>query len=139
VTKTLSGASVTETFPRNRVRGKTKQAPQLIPAQDVLQVLQTDATTAAANSFAEAERRMAARIVEERQRQLAEIQKKREQEERRLQMRTRSRLDTAVGKLAKKRKREARAAFLAAPPGAFRGRREEGASASAAEPPAPRR
>jgi hypothetical protein len=110
VTKKLSGAAVTETYPRTRVRGKQKQAPQLIPAQDVLQVLQTDATTTAANSFAEAERRMAARIVEERQRQLAEIQRKREREQRKMQMRVRTRLDTAVAALANKKKDEARAA-----------------------------
>jgi hypothetical protein len=96
VTKKLAGASVTETYPRTRVRGKTKQGPQLIPAQDVMSVLQAEATTTAANSFAEAERRMAARIVEERQRQLVEIQKKRDREQRKTQMRVRTQLDTRV-------------------------------------------
>jgi hypothetical protein len=113
VTKKLSGAAVTETFPRTRVRGKQTQAPQLIPAHDVMEVLRAEATTSAANSFAEAERRMAARIVEERQRQLAEMQRGRDRENRKTQMRVRTRLDTRVAKLARKKKEEARAAEAA--------------------------
>jgi hypothetical protein len=123
VSKRLTGASVIETFPRSRIRGKTKQGEQLIPAHDVLQVLQTEATATAAKSFADAERRMAAGIVEERQRQLADISQQRERERRREGMRQRMkdrvRHDTAVAKLARKRKRarEAREARAARAPG----------------------
>jgi hypothetical protein len=93
---------MTQTFPRSKNRGKAARA-QLIPAQDVLQVLEADAATTAANSFAEAERRMASGIVEERQRQLAELQRTREREQRKKRMQDRTRRDTAIAKLARRK------------------------------------
>ena len=100
VSKKLSGATLTETFTRKRVRGKTAQGAQLIPVQDVMEVLQTDAATTAASSFAEAERRMASRIVEDRQRQLTELQRRRAREQNKKRMQKRTRRDTAIGKRA---------------------------------------
>jgi hypothetical protein len=92
----LSGVSLTETYQRSRVRGKTKQPPQLIPAQDVMSVLQTDATTTAANSFAEAERRT------------ADQRKRKEREERKMQMRVRTHIDTAIAARARKKREDER-------------------------------
>ena len=108
VSKKLTGASMTQTFPR----GKNRKAAgaKLIPAQDVIQVLEADATATAASSFAEAERRMAASIVEERQRKLAELQREREREKNKERMQNRTRQDTAIAKLARKKAKAARKA-----------------------------
>jgi len=107
VSKKLTGASMTQSFP-----GKNRKAAgaKLIPAQDVLQVLETEAATTAASSFAEAERKMASDLVEERQRQLAELQREREREKRKRPMQDRTRRDTAIAKLARKKARAARRA-----------------------------
>ena len=104
VSKKLSGATLTETFTRKRIRGKTS-GTQLIPVQDVLEVLQSDAATTAASSFAEAERKMASRIVEDRQRQLAELQRMRAREQKKKRMQKRTRRDTAIGKRAMEAKK----------------------------------
>ena len=111
VSKKLTGASMTQSFPR----GKNRKAAgaKLIPAQDVLQVLETEAATTAASSFAEAERKMASDLVEERQRQLAELQREREREKRKRPMQDRTRRDTAIAKLARKKARRARRAARA--------------------------
>ena len=111
VSKKLTGASMTQSFPR----GKNRKAAgaKLIPAQDVLQVLETEAATTTASSFAEAERKMASDLVEERQRQLAELQREREREKRKRPMQDRTRRDTAIAKLARKKARRARRAARA--------------------------
>ena len=111
MSKKLTGASMTQSFPR----GKNRKAAgaKLIPAQDVLQVLETEAATTAASSFAEAERKMASDLVEERQRQLAELQREREREKRKRPMQDRTRRDTAIAKLARKKARRARRAARA--------------------------
>ena len=45
VKKTLDdGATVQETFPKRRVKGKQKQLQQLIPAEDVLRTIEEAAT-----------------------------------------------------------------------------------------------
>ena len=97
---------MTQSFPK----GKNRKAAgaKLIPVQDVIQVLEADATATAASSFAEAERRMAASIVEERQRKLAELRRQREREKNKKRMQDRTRKDTAIAKLARKKTREAR-------------------------------
>ena len=74
-------------------------------AHDVMEVLQKDAAATAASSFAEAERKMASRIVEDRQRQLAELQRRRAREQSKQRMQERTRRDTAVAKLARKAKK----------------------------------
>lgn len=90
VKRELSGVSLTETHQRSRVRGKTRP-PQLIPAQDVLSVLQADVNTTEASSAAEPER---------------SDQRKREREERKMQMRVRTQIDTAIAARAKKKRKE---------------------------------
>jgi hypothetical protein len=105
VSKKLSNATLIETFPRKRVRGKTTQGAQLMSAHDVMEVLQRDAATTAASSFAEAERRMASRIVEDRQRQLTELQRTRAREQNKKRMQERTRRDTAIGARARKAKK----------------------------------
>jgi hypothetical protein len=59
VKKTLDdGATVQETFPKRRVRGKQKQLKQLIPAEDVIRTIE-DATALVANTVrAEGEQRV---------------------------------------------------------------------------------
>jgi hypothetical protein len=93
VKKELSGVSVTETFQRSRVRGKTTP-PKLIPTQDVLAVLQAATNATAASSFAETERR------------ISEQRRSKEREERRMQMRVRTHIDTAIAARARKKRKE---------------------------------
>ena len=59
VKKTLGeGATLVETFPKHRVRGKTKQAKQLIPVEDVVRAVQA-AEEATRKERAEGERKLA--------------------------------------------------------------------------------
>jgi hypothetical protein len=95
VTKKLTDVDLTEFLSRTRLRGKQKLA-QPIPAQDLLQVLQTGATTTAAQ------------IMDERQRQLEEAQRQKRREERKMQMRVRTQIDTAIAARAKKKRAEER-------------------------------
>jgi hypothetical protein len=125
VSKKLSGATLTETFTRKRVRGEAAQGAQLIPVQDVLEVLQSDAATTAADSFAEAERRMASRIVKDRKRKLLELRRMSARDKNKERMQKRTRRDTAIGKRAMEAKkaresREERPARPAGPAGPAR-------------------
>ena len=114
MSKKLTGASMTQSFPK----GKDRKAAgaKLIPAQDVIRILEADATATAASSFAEAERKMAASIVEERQRKLAELRRQREREGKKQRMKDRTRHDTAIAKLARKKAKAKRRAERRAAP-----------------------
>jgi hypothetical protein len=58
VEKTLDdGATLQETFPKRRVRGKQKQLQQLIPAEDVLRTIEEAAEAVASTARAEGERK----------------------------------------------------------------------------------
>jgi hypothetical protein len=60
VKKTLGeGATLVETFPKHRVRGKTKQAKQLIPVEDVVRAVQAAEEHATRKERAEGERKLA--------------------------------------------------------------------------------
>ena len=60
VKKTLGeGATLVETFPKHRVRGKTKQFKQLIPVEDVVQAIQVAAEHTKRKERAEGDRKVA--------------------------------------------------------------------------------
>jgi hypothetical protein len=59
VKKTLSdGATVQETFPKRRVRGKQQQLKQLIPAEDVIRTIEEATSTVASALRAEGDRKV---------------------------------------------------------------------------------
>ena len=59
VKKTLDdGATVQETFPKRRVKGKQKQLQQLIPAEDVLRTIEEASAIVADAARAEGERKL---------------------------------------------------------------------------------
>ena len=60
VKKTLGeGATLVETFPKHRVRGKQKQFKQLIPVEDVVQAIQVAAEHTKRKERAEGDRKVA--------------------------------------------------------------------------------
>jgi hypothetical protein len=60
VKKTLGeGATLVETFPKHRVRGKTKQFKQLIPVEDVVRAVQVAAEHTKRKERAEGDRKVA--------------------------------------------------------------------------------
>ena len=59
VKKNLGGATLVETFPKHRLRGKTKQVKQLIPVEDVVRAVQVPEEHAKRKERAEGDRKVA--------------------------------------------------------------------------------
>jgi F0F1-type ATP synthase gamma subunit len=59
VKKNLGGATLVETFPKHRLRGKTKQVKQLIPVEDVVRAVQEAEEHAKRKERAEGDRKVA--------------------------------------------------------------------------------